>query len=115
MAAKKKITPVEVSYKGIYDAVCARVSGATFLCDTATQITLKGALEASPLYVKVEDLKAVVAPYEYVGAPFYIDCDAAAFASVLSGSMSFYEALASGAITVNGDAAAALLFVHALF
>ena len=64
---------------------------------------------------KIEDGIAEVAPYEYINAPFYIDADAEVFASVLSGDKDFTVAVAQGSITMNGDAAQALVFCKTLF
>ena len=79
---QKKIEP---EFGSIFKAVRERASKASFLQDTATQITLNGNLDNLPLYVKIEDGIAEVAPYEYINAPFYIDADAETFAAVLSG------------------------------
>ncbi|MBO4449616.1 MAG: hypothetical protein J5777_03440 [Clostridiales bacterium] len=112
MSAKNKVEP---TFAGIYRAVEQRAAKARFLKDTATQITLKGNLDNQPFYVKVEDGKAEVAPYEYINAPFYIDADADAITAVLNGVMTFASAVAQGFITVNGDAGQAYLFITTLF
>jgi len=102
-------------FASIFKCISAKVSKTKFTCDTATQITLKGILDSQPLYVKVEEGHAETCPYEYRNAPFYIDADTEVFASVLSGDKSFFDALASGDITINGDARQAVLFVNSLF
>ena len=56
-----------------------------------------------------------VAPYEYINAPFYIDADAETFAAVLNGEKDFTVAVAQGSITINGDAAQAVVFCSTLF
>jgi len=109
---KKK---VEARFGSIFKAVEARVSKVSFLRDTATQITLNGNLDNLPLYVKVEDGIAEVAPYEYINAPFYIDADAETFAAVLNGEKEFVVAVAQGSITINGDAAQAVVFCSTMF
>ena len=109
---KKKVEP---KFGSIFKAVEERVSKVSFLQDTATQITLNGNLENLPLYVKIEDGKAEVAPYEYINAPFYIDADADVFAAVLNGDKDFVVAIAQGSITINGDAAQTLVFCKTLF
>ena len=109
---KKKVEP---KFGSIFKAVEERVSEVSFLQDTATQITLNGNLDNLPLYVKIEDGKAEVAPYEYINAPFYIDADADVFAAVLNGDKDFVVAIAQGSITINGDAAQALVFCKTLF
>lgn len=109
---KKKVEP---KFGSIFKAVEERVSKVSFLQDTATQITLNGNLDNLPLYVKIEDGKAEVAPYEYINAPFYIDADADVFAAVLNGDKDFVVAIAQGSITINGDAAQALVFCKTLF
>ena len=65
--------------------------------------------------MKIEDGIAEVAPYEYINAPFYIDADAETFAAVLSGQKDFVVATAQGSITINGDAAQALVFCSKMF
>ena len=72
-------------------------------------------LDNLPLYVRIEDGMPEVAPYEYINAPFYIDADAETFASVLNGDKDFVVAVAQGSITINGDAAQALVFCSKLF
>ena len=109
---KKKVEP---KFGSIFKAVEERVSKVSFLQDTATQITLNGNLDNLPLYVKIEDGKAEVAPYEYINAPFYIDADADVFAAVLNGDKDFVVAIAQGSITINGDAAQTLVFCKTLF
>lgn len=117
-AEKKAAAPkaVVASFESIFTAVEAKAKKAKFTSDfMATQITLKGNLECQPLYVKVESKKAEVAPYEYNNACFYIDADAETFAAILNGKKSIYDALATGAVTINGDATKAILFVKVMF
>ena len=109
---KKKVEP---NFGSIFRAVEEKASKSAFLQDTATQITLNGNLDNLPLYVKVEDGIAETAPYEYINAPFYIDADAGIFASVLNGEKDFTVAVAQGSITMNGDAAQALVFCKVMF
>ena len=106
---------VEPRFGSIFKAVEERAKKASFLQDTATQITLNGNLDNLPLYVKVEDGIAEVAPYEYINAPFYIDADAETFAAVLSGNKDFVVAVSQGSITINGDAAQAVVFCKTMF
>ena len=103
---KKKIEP---TFGSIFRAVEEKAK------KTATQITLNGNLDNLPLYVKIEEGIAEVAPYEYINAPFYIDADAETFAGVLNGEKDFTVAVAQGSITINGDAAQALVFCNTLF
>ena len=109
---KKKVEP---TFGSIFRAVEEKAKKVSFLQNTATQITLNGNLDNLPLYVKVEDGIAEEAPYEYINAPFYIDADAETFASVLNGDKNFVVAVAQGSITMNGDAAQALVFCRTLF
>lgn len=109
---KKKVEP---RFGSIFKAVEAKTQKVSFLQDTATQITLNGNLDNLPLYVKIEDGIPEVAPYEYINAPFYIDADAETFAAVLNGEKNFTIAVAQGSITINGDAAQALVFCSTLF
>ena len=106
---------VEPRFGSIFKAVEEKAKKVSFLQDTATQITLNGNLDNLPLYVKVEDGVAEVAPYEYINAPFYIDADADAITAVLNGVMTFASAVAQGFITINGDAGQAYLFISQLF
>ena len=107
---------VEATFDSIFKAVECKAKKAKFTGDfMATQITLKGNLDCQPLYVKVEDKKAEVAPFEYNNACFYIDADAETFAAILNGKKCIYEALANGSVSINGDATKAILFVKALF
>ena len=106
---------VEPRFGSIFKAVEERTKKVSFLQDTATQITLNGNLDNLPLYVKVEDGIAEVAPYEYINAPFYIDADAETFAAVLSGNKDFVVAVSQGSITINGDAAQAVVFCKTMF
>ncbi len=110
--SKKRIEP---NFGSIFRAVEEKASKSSFLQDTATQITLNGNLDNLPLYVKVEDGVAEVAPYEYINAPFYIDADAETFAGVLNGDKDFVVAVSQGSITINGDAAQALVFCKVMF
>ena len=109
---KKKVEP---TFGSIFRAIEDKVSNVSFLQDTATQITLNGNLDNLPLYVKIEDGMPEVAPYEYINAPFYIDADAGTLASVLNGEKSFVVVVSQGSITINGDAAQALVFCSTLF
>lgn len=109
---KKKVEP---TFGSIFRAVEEKTKKTAFLQDTATQITLNGNLDNLPFYVKVEDKKAEIAPYEYINAPFYIDADAETFAEVLNGKKNFVEEVSKGSITMNGDAAQALVFCTTLF
>ena len=106
---------IEAEFGSIFKSVRERASKVSFLQDKATQITLNGNLDNLPLYVKIEDGIAEVAPYEYINAPFYIDADAETFAAVLSGQKDFVVATAQGSITINGDAAQALVFCSKMF
>ncbi len=106
---------VEPTFGSIFKAVEAKAKKISFLQDTATQITLNGNLDNLPLYVKIEDGIAEVAPYEYINAPFYIDADAGTFAAVLNGDKDFVVAVSQGSITMNGDAAQALVFCETFF
>ena len=109
---KKKVEP---TFASIFRAVEEKASKVSFLQDTATQITLNGNLDNLPLYVKIEDGRPEIAPYEYINAPFYIDADAGTFAAVLNGDKNFAVAVAQGSITINGDAAQAIVFCTTLF
>lgn len=109
---KKKVEP---RFGSIFKAVEEKTKKVSFLQDTATQITLNGNLDNLPFYVKVEDGIPEIAPYEYINAPFYIDADAETFAAVLNGEKNFTIAVAQGSITINGDAAQALVFCSTLF
>ena len=106
---------VEPRFGSIFKAVEEKAKKVSFLQDTATQITLNGNLDNLPLYVKIEDGMAEVAPYEYINAPFYIDADAGTFAAVLNGDKDFVVAVSQGSITMNGDAAQALVFCETFF
>ncbi|PWJ68820.1 SCP-2 sterol transfer family protein [Ruminococcaceae bacterium R-25] len=106
---------VEPRFGSIFKAVEEKAKKVSFLQDTATQITLNGNLDNLPLYVKVEDGIAEVAPYEYINAPFYIDADAETFAAVLNGNKDFVVAVAQGSITINGDAVQAVVFCRTMF
>lgn len=106
---------VEAEFGSIFKAINAKASKIKFWGDMATQITLKGNLDNLPIYVKSEEGSVEVAPYEYYDATFYIDADADVFAAVLSGTKDFYEGLAEGSITINGNTDAAILFVKAFF
>ena len=106
---------VEPRFGSIFKAVEDKAKKVSFLQDTATQITLNGNLDNLPLYVKVEDGVAEVAPYEYINAPFYIDADAETFAAVLSGNKDFVVAVSQGSITINGVAAQAVVFCKTMF
>ena len=111
MASKKAV--VEATYDSIYSAIEKKVKSVRFSSDfVAVQITLDASV---PMYVRVEDCIPEVAPYEYNDATFYIDGTSAAFASVLNGKKTFYDAIDDLSIRVNGDANAAILFVHTLF
>jgi hypothetical protein len=109
---KKKVEP---RFGSIFKAVEEKAKKVSFLQDTATQITLNGNLDNLPLYVKIEDCIPEVAPYEYINAPFYIDADAETFAAVLNGEKDFVVAVSQGSITINGDAAQALVFCRKMF
>lgn len=116
--AKKaaKTTKVEATQESICNAIAAKAKKAKFSADfVATQITLKGALECAPLYVKVEEKKAEVAPYEYNDACFYIDADAETMANILNGKKTIYAAIEDGSVVINGDANKAVLFVSKMF
>lgn len=100
-------------FESIYHAVEARVRDAKFTNNfMATQITID---ERDPLYVRVEDGCAEVAPYEYNNASFYIDSQATDMADVLNGKKDIYKAIAEGSVRVNGDAALAIIFVKTVF
>ena len=114
--AAAKTTKVEVTQESICNAIAAKAKKAKFSADfVATQITLKGALECAPLYVKVEEKKAEVAPYEYNDACFYIDADAEVMANILNGKKTIYAAIEDGSVVINGDANKAVLFVSKMF
>jgi len=114
--AAAKTTKVEATQESICNAIAAKAKKAKFSADfVATQITLKGALECAPLYVKVEDKKAEVAPYEYNDACFYIDADAETMANILNGKKTIYAAIEDGSVVINGDANKAVLFVSKMF
>ncbi len=81
----------------------------------ATQITLTGDGGFQPMYIRVEDGSVETAPYEYHGADFYIDCDTGVMADILNGKCTIYDAVSDGKAAVNGDAAKALVFIHAFF
>ena len=94
---------VEPTFGSIFKAVESKAKKVFFLQDNL------------PLYVKIEDGVAEVAPYEYINAPFYIDADAGTFAAVLNGDKDFVVAVSQGSITMNGDAAQALVFCETFF
>lgn len=111
MASRK--TKVEATYDSIFKAVEKKAKSVRFSTDfVAVQITLDG---RDPMYVRVEDAIPEIAPYEYNDATFYIDGTSAAFASVFNGNKTIYDAIDDLSIRVNGDANAAILFVHTLF
>ena len=106
----------EPTFESIFNALSDRASKCSFPNGFfATQITLKGRLEFAPLYVRVEDNKAEVAPYEYNNASFYIDADTDAFTAVLNGDAKLTDMIAEGQIEINGDASKAVLFFGLLF
>ena len=113
---KKEKVEVLPTFESIYNAMVTRAYKAKFTSEfISTQITLKGSLEFRPLYVKIEDKVAEVAPYEYNNASFYIDADTEVFTQVLNGKKSFCDALAEHSIEINGDPTKAVLFVKAMF
>ena len=112
---KKEKIEVIPTFESIFNAVRTKASKAKFTSEfIATQITLKGRLECSPLYVKIEDGNVETAPYEYNNASFYIDADTDVFVQVLNGKKDFCEALAEHSIEVNGDPVKAILFTRAM-
>jgi hypothetical protein len=112
MAPAEKMK-VEASYDSIYSALEKRARAVRFSSDfVAVQITLDYSV---PMYIRVEDMIPEIAPYEYNDATFYIDGTSAAIASVLNGNKSIYDAIDDGSVRVNGDANAAILFIHTLF
>ena len=116
VAKKASMPKAEATFESIYNVVTAKVKKAKFpKLFMATQITLKGKLECAPLYVKVEDGKAEVAPYEYNNACFYIDDDTDVFVEVLNGKKKISDAIAEGQIEINGDASKAVLFFVSAF
>lgn len=117
-APKKNAAPkaVEATFDSIYAAVNAKAKKAKFTSNfIATQITLTGNVESQPLYVKVEDKKVEVAPYNYNDSTFVINADAETMAAVLNDKKCIYEAIAEGKIAVYGDASMAILFFKAMF
>ena len=58
---------VEAEFGSIFKAVNAKASKMDFWGDMATQITLKGNLDNLPIYIKSEEGRVEVAPYEYNG------------------------------------------------
>ena len=103
---------VRTEFGSIFKAISTRANKAKFgNVFFATQITLIGDLDYLPLYVKVEDKVPEVAPYEYIGANFYIDADAATLAQVLNGKLSIYDAIDSRMVKVNGEAGPAAIFI----
>ena len=111
--SKQEVTP---SYGSIFRAIEARVKAAKFGPEfLATQITLTGACDFQPLYIRVEDGLAEIAPYEYHNADFYIDSDADAMAAVLNGKKTIYDAVREGSVTVNGVADKAIVFINDFF
>ena len=104
---------VSSDFASIYKAVRERVSKASFPnLFMATQITID---EAYPMYVRVEEGEAEVAPYEYNDASFYIDAKTADFCRILNGKKSVYDGIADGSVRINGDAQRAIIFVKAVF
>jgi len=112
----KKTVEISPDYGSIFRAIEEKAKSRIFGPDhVATQITLTGECGFQPLYIKVEDKIPETAPYEYHGADFYIDCDTDVMADILNGKCSVYDAVADGRMTINGDAAKALVFVHTFF
>ena len=110
---KNNVSP---TYGSIFRAIEERADECKFGPGfVATQITLTGNCDFQPLYVKVEDCIPETAPYEYHDADFFIDSDTVVMADILNGKKSFYDAVAEGSVTVNGDAAKAIVFVHTFF
>ncbi len=117
-AANKATAPkaVEATFDSIFAAVNAKAKKAKFTSNfIATQITLTGNIESQPLYVKVEDKKAEVAPYNYNDATFVMNADAETMAAILNGKKDIYSAIAEGKIAIYGDASMAVIFVKAMF
>ena len=112
-AATKVVTP---DFDSIYASVKSKAKVTKFKTNfLATQITLRGNVDPTPLYVKVDNKKVEVAPYEYNDASFYIDGDVDVFASVLNGKKCIYDAINDGSVCINGDTGKAILFVKAFF
>ena len=108
-------TCVTPTFESIYNEIALRASKAKFTSDFfATQITLTGKLEFRPLYVKVEDRKAEVAPYEYNNASFYIDADTDVFAAILNGKRCICDAISEHAVVITGDPNMVVLFIKAM-
>ena len=108
--AKKEVAPTYGSvFRAIQETASTKSFGPGF---TATQITLTGDCECQPLYIKIEDKVPEVAPYEYHNADFYIDCDPAVMADILNGKKTIYDAVDNGSVTINGNAAKAVVFIH---
>lgn len=106
----KEVSP---TYGSVFRAIQERASAKRFGSGfTATQITLTGNCDFQPLYIKIEDRIPEVAPYEYHNADFYIDCDTSVMADILNGKQSVYDAISDGSVTVNGNAAKAVVFIH---
>ena len=108
--AKKEVAPTYGSvFRAIQETASTKTFGSGFI---ATQITLTGDCDCQPLYIKIEDRVPEVAPYEYHNADFYIDCDPSVMADILNGKKTIYDAVENGSVTINGNAAKAVVFIH---
>ncbi len=81
----------------------------------AVNIELNGSVEGVFYVYLSEAGKPDVEPYRYDDYDVYVRADADAYAKLLEGKLSVYDALADGALHVEGNVKKALMFVLSAF
>ena len=108
-AAKKAAAPKEVLFGDVFAAVSKKIKGTAVdkKSDVAIEVTISGTASGQ-FYIKAENGKLVVEPYDYKGADIQAYASTETLMKYAEGKVALLAAIESGDIDVTGNVGKAL-------
>ena len=108
-AAKKAAAPKEVLFGDVFAAVSKKIKGTAVdkKSDVSVEVTISGTASGQ-FYIKAENGKLVVEPYDYKGADIQAYASTETLMKYATGKVTLLAAIESGDIAVSGNVGKAL-------
>ena len=108
-ATKKAAAPKEVLFGDVFAAVSKKIRGTAVdkKSDVAIEVTISGTASGQ-FYIKAENGKLVVEPYDYKGADIQAYASTETLMKYAEGKVALLAAIESGDIDVTGNVGKAL-------
>ncbi len=108
-ATKKAAAPKEVLFGDVFSAIAKKVKGTAVdkKSDVSIEVTISGTASGQ-FYIKAENGKLAVEPYDYKGADIEVHASTEALMKYADGKVALLAAIEAGDIAVTGNVGKAL-------